>query len=540
MKTILLWLSLLMALGVVGADVKITALPTTNAVHTPDIFPLVTQPGSSPVTKSATLGVIANSLSADQGMLTNGSTVPIVLASSLRAASSLYVDTAKMTDNGSGKLIAESGFVGDGSSLTALNATQLTSGSVPAARFGSLTVPLSALAQSSAASGQVIEWNGSAWVATDVQGVTIPNTFTQTNLVANQLYTNTSGSVQMIIGEVALVTAAGVSGRSSFDVMVDQTGGTTYARYTVAAVQTTALTLAQNYTNSFATAVSNSAAFYLTNSSAGSGDSATLVSGQCQLLTLSDGAAAGVAMLSANNTFTGTNSFTGPVTVSGSYNVFGQTYFTGPINETNGNLIVTNSSAANQGVTIRTNGTLTVDAGITNPAVGPTKVVITDSGGKEVAATLSGLTLSGTTLTAGSTQYEPFFGWIQSSWASTGIFFPWDVNLASASVSSTEAKVTAPTALGGTVTNVYFYFYNSSGGGALGSGTNITMTLVTNGVNSNFAVTFAGDGSHFHTNSGTQSVALPVGGTASWAPTWNTNTANNINHSWKGYVIRPS
>ena len=40
----------------------------------------------------------------------------------------LYVDTTKLTDNGAGKLIAESGFSGNGSSLTALAAANITAG----------------------------------------------------------------------------------------------------------------------------------------------------------------------------------------------------------------------------------------------------------------------------------------------------------------------------------------------------------------------------------------------------------------------------
>jgi hypothetical protein len=322
MKILLTSLLLLCAMAGNAAQITWGNLPTTNVVHTADFFPLVTQFGTASSTnKTATLGVIANSLSADQGMLTNGisaATITTINNSTLNGGTvigNVFNDTGlsdlRLVYAGAGTKLLTSLPTGTFGQILMSQGASLPAWTNNAATLTNL--PLSALAQSSAVSGQVIEWNGSAWVATDVQGVTIPNTFTQTNLVANQLYTNTSGSVQMIIGEVALVAAAGVSGRSSFDVMVDQAGGTSYSRYTVAAVQTTALTLAQNYTNSFATAISNSAAFYLTNSSAGSGDSATLVSGQCQLLTLSDGAAAGVATLAGNNTFSGTTTFSGAV-----------------------------------------------------------------------------------------------------------------------------------------------------------------------------------------------------------------------------------
>ncbi len=172
-------------------------------------------------------------------------------------------------------------------------------------RLAATNPPLDLLAQSGAASGQVAEWNGSKWVPADVQGVTIPNTFTQTNIVANQLYTNTSGSLEIFRGAVRLVTA-GVSGQSAFDVMVDQSGGNTFSLFARSAMNTIITSIAQNHTNDLTVALSNNAAWYTTNTSSGAGDSSALVPGTGQLIILSDGAAANVANASTTITINGT------------------------------------------------------------------------------------------------------------------------------------------------------------------------------------------------------------------------------------------
>lgn len=50
------------------------------------------------------------------------------------------------------------------------NATNLLSGTIPAARFGTTTIPLTAIAQGGATSGQVISWNGTNWAAATMSG----------------------------------------------------------------------------------------------------------------------------------------------------------------------------------------------------------------------------------------------------------------------------------------------------------------------------------------------------------------------------------
>lgn len=60
--------------------------------------------------------------------------------------------------------------LGNVPNVNATNAANLGSGLIPAARFGSLTIPLSAFSQSGATNGQVPTWNGSAWVPGTVSG----------------------------------------------------------------------------------------------------------------------------------------------------------------------------------------------------------------------------------------------------------------------------------------------------------------------------------------------------------------------------------
>src|SRR6266702_1600451 len=164
------------------------------------------------------------------------------------------------------------------------------------------SIPLSKLSKRSEVSGQVAEWNGSSWVASDVQGVTIPNTISSNAPVLNTTYTNTSGSIQLVEGAFSLTTT-GVVGQASADIYIDQAGGTAFVRHPISAVTSLLTSIAQSYTNTFSIAVSNNATWFLTNSSAGTGDSAALVTGSGQLITLADGAAAGVATLAGANVF---------------------------------------------------------------------------------------------------------------------------------------------------------------------------------------------------------------------------------------------
>lgn len=131
---------------------------------------------------------------------------------------------------------------------------------------------------------------------------------TQTNINLNQTYVNGSGGVQLLSGQIALTTAA-VTGDAALDVYVDQTGGTAFTRLSGAGSATTiAVTLAQKYTNSFVCALSNGAAWFITNSSAGAGNVGALVAGTSQLTSLvgigGGGSGSFIASLNGNGTNT--------------------------------------------------------------------------------------------------------------------------------------------------------------------------------------------------------------------------------------------
>lgn len=195
-----------------------------------------------------------------------------------------------------GTATANGGFSGSGLGLTSINPINLVS-----------NLPLSKLAQGGAASGQVAEWNGSAWVPSDVQGVTVPTTITPTNFILNQKYTNTSGSVQLVDATVSLTTAI-VSGQSSLSLYADQTGGTTFTIQDQAKITTVASAALTDYRNLIG-ALSNNAAYYFTNDSTGAGNTSAIVSGSGELITLTDGAAAGIASVGGVNAFTAQNTF---------------------------------------------------------------------------------------------------------------------------------------------------------------------------------------------------------------------------------------
>lgn len=133
---------------------------------------------------------------------------------------------------------------------------------------------------------------------------------------------------------------------------------------------------------------------------------------------------------------------------------------------------------------------------------------------------------------------EGFGNAFQASYGSNPMFLPWQGG--NFSVSASDIRYSFPVAEGGIVSNVFLKCFNNSAVAPIGAGTNITMTLFTNGVSTGFAITLQGDGSAVTTNSGTQSVSLPAGGTntMNWQFSSNTNTTQNINHTWRGYILR--
>jgi hypothetical protein len=95
------------------------------------------------------------------------------------------------------------GFIGNGGGLTnikgaalvsPINQTNLPAVAITNGEAATLVLPLSALSQSSATTGQLAEWNGSAWVPTTVSGGTA------SYYNAAQLWTNTAGQIGLLSG----------------------------------------------------------------------------------------------------------------------------------------------------------------------------------------------------------------------------------------------------------------------------------------------------------------------------------------------------
>lgn len=92
----------------------VTDLLTNGVIFASNALPFVRQiiPGNN-ISVSPSIGKGDVTVGISGNVLTN--TYP-----NIRSSNALYVDTAKMTDDGSGKLVAELGFSGNGSSLTAI------------------------------------------------------------------------------------------------------------------------------------------------------------------------------------------------------------------------------------------------------------------------------------------------------------------------------------------------------------------------------------------------------------------------------------
>lgn len=134
----------------------------------------------------------------------------------MKSTAALYVDTAKMTDNGSGKVVAELGFSGDGSSLTALSASALGSGTVPDGRFpGTLPaasgVNLTALNASSLASGTVDDARLSGNVSLLGSAIDLSGS-EATGILAGGRFPALTGDITTSAGSVATTLAAGNAG----------------------------------------------------------------------------------------------------------------------------------------------------------------------------------------------------------------------------------------------------------------------------------------------------------------------------------------
>lgn len=254
-----------------------------------------------------------------------------------------------------------------------------------------------------------------SWVAGT--NVSIPNTIVPTNFVLNQRYTNSSGSIQLLDATIALITA-GVSGNASIDLMVDQTGGSSFSIQDRSAISTLVTSIAQSYTNNLTGAISNNATYYFTNSSNGSGDSATIVPGTGEIITLSDGTAANVASalttIAINGTASQITSSAGAQTLAGN-RTWTLSTPTGPqwtnvMN--NGDQYGTNGNTTSTSldfVASNNLGKVTMQAGLQNNTASALGVV------PKPGLVLTNLTLAA----AGAQQYSPTLRFAGNGWKTT-------------------------------------------------------------------------------------------------------------------------
>jgi len=84
---------------------------------------------------SATTATGATNIDIDATTSTDITTYPVLVGANTTGNQVPFIDNADLSYNASTGALSAVSFVGDGSSLTALNATQLTSGTVPAARL---------------------------------------------------------------------------------------------------------------------------------------------------------------------------------------------------------------------------------------------------------------------------------------------------------------------------------------------------------------------------------------------------------------------
>ena len=133
-----------------------------------------------------------------------------------------FIDNGSLTYNGSTNVLTAGGFNGDGSALTALNASQLTSGTIPGDRG----------VTSGSTSSSFIEYNGTTKTAGQFDGgTTDPTSTTRLNYdgyfyatrfygdgsnIIGVNYANSSGVSTSVIGGIASVTQLSVSGVSTF------------------------------------------------------------------------------------------------------------------------------------------------------------------------------------------------------------------------------------------------------------------------------------------------------------------------------------
>lgn len=127
------------------------------------------------------------------------------------------------------------------------------------------------------------------WVEGATIGATvIASAMIQTNFVLNQIYTNDTGSALFVrASAIALIT--GVAGTASLDLMVSPAGGTSWSNASRFSVSSLLTSLAATNSGEVSAIITNTGSYYFTNSSVGTGDSASLAIGTGQRTILGGG-----------------------------------------------------------------------------------------------------------------------------------------------------------------------------------------------------------------------------------------------------------
>jgi hypothetical protein len=214
---------------------------------------------------------------------------------------------------------------GNGSGLTTLNATQLTSGTVPVARIPLATT---SLVGGVSVDGTTVLVNGSGQISASGTSDASTNGYTviYTNLALNTVYTNTYGSPMLVEGLTPVFVTALVAGRCTMNISLTNSGvatNITPSQVTVGLIGSSTGSMT-NCTVSFM--VTNNGTFAITDTSTGAGNSVAIAGNVSfayvqQLAVATSGSfgtlnVSGLSTLSVS-TNTGSNGIGGNLVVSG-------------------------------------------------------------------------------------------------------------------------------------------------------------------------------------------------------------------------------
>lgn len=170
-----------------------------------------------------------------------------IAGSNIKSYSALYVDTAKMTDVGNGKLAAETGFQGDVSATTGYYVSNLVSGGqVPIGSLSTGVVSFSGpFLSTNNAGGRGYSYNGSA--LTNLASANLTGTVPAAQMPA------LTGDITTSAGEVATTLkntgTAGTYRRVTFDAQGRETSGSNPTTFSGYAISDTSANLAAALTD---------------------------------------------------------------------------------------------------------------------------------------------------------------------------------------------------------------------------------------------------------------------------------------------------